>query len=64
MTEPAEVFARITAKSEDLQGVAVKDQSGDQPPEGTAIIALGICYGLHRVRDLLDEVECSSERPR
>ena len=62
MTEPAEVFARITAELEDIHGVAVEGQSGDQPPEGVAVLTLEICNGLHRVRDLLTEVQCSSER--
>lgn len=61
MTEPTEIFARITAELEDMHGVAVEGQSGDQPPEGIAILALVICNGLHRVRDLLAEVPRLSE---
>ena len=61
MTEPTEIFARITAELEDIHGVAVEGQSSDQPPEGITILVLEICNGLHRVRDLLAEVHCSSE---
>ena len=63
MTEPAEVFARIIAVLEDMHGMSVEGQPGDQPPEGIAVIALEICNGLQRVRDLLAEVQCSSEHP-
>ncbi|MFK4005012.1 hypothetical protein [Qipengyuania sp. NPDC077563] len=63
MTEPAEVFARIAAELEDMHGVSVEGQSGDQPPEGIAVIALEIGNRLQRVRDLLAEVQCSSGRP-
>jgi len=61
VTEPTEIFARITAELEDMHGVAVERQSGDQPPEGIAILAFVICNGLHRVRDLLAEVPRLSE---
>lgn len=63
MIEPAEVSAQIIVELEDIHGVVVQGQSGDQPPEGIAILALGICNGLHRVRDLLAEVQRSSEHP-
>ena len=61
MTDLAEVFARITAELEDVHGLAVEGQSGDQPPEGIAVLAFEICYGLHRVRDLLDKVGARTE---
>ena len=63
MTEPAEVFARITTELEDKHGVSVEGQSSDKPPEGFAILALEICNGLQWVRDLLAKVQRSSERP-
>ena len=56
MTDLAEVFARITAELEDMHGLAVEGQLGDQPPEMITVLAFEICNGLHRVRDLLGEV--------
>jgi hypothetical protein len=38
MTEPAELFARLTCEIEDMHGMAIEGQSPDQPPEVLAAL--------------------------
>ena len=33
MSEPAEMFARLTCEIEDMHGLAIEGQRPDQPPE-------------------------------
>lgn len=56
MTEPAELFARLTCEIEDLHGLAVEGQTADQPDEALSVLAIEICNGLQRGQQLVGQI--------
>ena len=55
MTEPAELFARLTGELEDMHGLAVEGQAAGQPTEMLHALADALATGLRRAsRTLLD----------
>lgn len=57
MSDPAELFARLTGNLEDLHGLAVEGQVADHPAEMLLMLADQICNGLHRSRSLADQIK-------
>ena len=49
MTNPAELFAKLTGEVEDLHMLAIEGQTADLPIEASRMIAAQFCNGLQRV---------------
>lgn len=57
MTEPAELFARLTMLLEDLHGITIEGQRADQPPEYCRCLSRQVRQGLKRGQRLCAEIE-------
>lgn len=57
MTEPAELFARLTILLEDLHGMTVEGQRADQPPEHCRCLSRQVRQGFKRGQRLCAEIE-------
>ena len=60
MTEPAELFARLTCEIEDMHGLAVEGQSPDQPPEILAALNRSIRLRLATCDQITAEIAAQS----
>ena len=57
MTEPAELFARLTPELEDMHGLTIEGQRAEQPLEVNVALVFSIRKGLHRCDAILGEIE-------
>ena len=60
MTEPAELFARLTCEIEDMHGLAIEGQSPDQPPEILAALNYSIRIRLAKCDQITVEIAAQS----
>lgn len=56
MTEPAELFARLTCEIEDMHGLAIEGQRLDQPPEVNAALVRSIRLRLHQCVQIVAQI--------
>jgi len=56
VTNPAELFAKLTGEVEDLHMLAIEGQTADLPIEASRMIAAQFCNGLQRVYILLARI--------
>lgn len=56
MTEPAELFARLTCELEDMHGLTIEGQRADQPPELNRALIQSIRIGLSRCEEIADQI--------
>lgn len=59
MTDPTELFAKLTRELEDLHGLAVEGQAADQPSELLLILAEQSCNGVHRCGQIIAQIKIS-----
>mgnify|MGYP000161708092 CR=1 FL=1 len=57
MTDPAELFAILTAQIEDLHGLAFEGQAADQPHELLCALSRSLCCGLQRANGTLTQID-------
>lgn len=57
MSDPAELFARLSMQLEDLHGLTVEGQRKDQPPEHLLCLSRQAREGLQRSLTLCAEIE-------
>lgn len=56
MSEPAELFARLTGELEDMHGLAVEGQAAGQPTELLHALADALATALQRACRTVEEV--------
>lgn len=56
MTEPAELFARLTCEIEDMHGLAIEGQRPDQPPEVNAALVRSIRLRLTQCVQIVAQI--------
>lgn len=59
MTDPLELFAKLTCCLEDLHGLAVEGQAADQPTEMLLILAEHSCNGVQLCGEIVAQIKIS-----
>lgn len=63
MTEPQDLFVRLTCEFEDLHALAVEGQSASNDHIHIAVLAHEICNGVQRCIKTVQRIKALSDRP-
>lgn len=64
MSDPSELFARLTCQIEDLHGIAFEGQAASLSDDERLALAAHICNGLQGARKILRQIRQALGGPR